>query len=184
MATGTRTEWPQTVVVGRIVKPHGLRGEVVVEVMSDVPERFSVGSDLLMIPESGGASSTIRIGGRRRHGAQLLVVVEGVEDREGAEALRGAWLEVGRDRVPAAPTGSYYYYQLLGCTCRDRRDGDLGSVVDVVEDGGGLLLVVRDGHRELLVPFVEAMVVRIDPDEGIIELDLPAGLLETCASTS
>ena len=72
----------------------------------------------------------------------------------------------------------------MNCRCHDRRHGELGKVVDVIEDGGGLLLEVADGERRLLVPFVRRYLVAVDRVERTIELDLPAGLIETCASRS
>lgn len=183
---------PPTVVVGRIVKPHGLRGEVVVEVLSDVPERLTRGSELLVAWEPPAAAApgaprrlTVEASrpGRSQGGA-VLVRFAGLADRDAAEGLRGAWLEVERASVPAAEPGTYYHWELLGCRCRDVTAGDLGEVVEVVEDGGGLLLVVSDGTRQVPVPFVESFLRSIDVAAGVIEVDLPPGLLETCASTS
>jgi 16S rRNA processing protein RimM len=96
--------------------------------------------------------------------------------------LRGATFEVERNRVPDAPQGSYYYFELVGCACRDVEKGNLGSVTGVLEDGGGLLLRVQDGDREILVPFVEDFITDIDVSKGMIELELPKGLIETCTS--
>jgi 16S rRNA processing protein RimM len=107
----------------------------------------------------------------------------GVADREAAAALRGGWLEIERSLVPPAPPGTYYRYELLGCRCMDS-GVDLGEVVEVVEDGGGLLLVVSDGSREVPVPFVARFLRRVDVAGGRIEVALPPGLIEACASRS
>ena len=88
----------------------------------------------------------------------------------------------------AAPAGrmggSRCHREQYGCRCRDAAAGDLGEVVDLVEDGGGLLLVVDDGQRRVPVPFVRAFLRRVDPEGREIELELPPGLLEACASRS
>ncbi|HEX5720466.1 MAG TPA: ribosome maturation factor RimM, partial [Thermoanaerobaculia bacterium] len=103
--------------------------------------------------------------------------------RDQAEELRDALLEVDRSDVPDAPAGTYYWYQLLGCRCRV--DGeDLGEVTDLVEDGGGLLLVVSKDGRQVPIPFVRSFLKEVDVERGRIELDLPEGLLEACASGS
>ncbi len=120
----------------------------------------------------------------RPHRGRALVEFEGIDDRAAAEKLRGLGLAVEAAEVPPPPAGSWYHYQLLGCRCRDRAAGDLGAVVDLVEDGGGLLLVVDDGRRRLPVPFVSEFLRRVDPEAGVIEVELPPGLVETCASTS
>lgn len=177
------------VEVGRVLGAHGVRGEVAVESFSDVPERFAAGSELLAVPGAGGATRStpprrLLVEAVRPHRGGLLVRFREVEDRDAAEALRGALLEVPREAVPAPPEDTWYHFQLVGCRCRDARRGDLGEVVEVVEDGGGVLLVVEGEGRRLLVPFVREVVREVDTEEGRIELDLPEGLIEACASKS
>jgi 16S rRNA processing protein RimM len=112
-----------------------------------------------------------------------VVRFEGCDGCEGAEALRGLDLEVPRAEVPSAPSGTYYQYELLGCRCRN--DGvELGRVVEVVEDGGGVMLIVEGEGRRVPVPFVKQFLLDVDVARGQIDLALPPGLLETCASTS
>lgn len=175
------------VEVGRVLGPHGVRGEVAVESFSDVEERFSPGAELLTAPRPG-LPPRLTVETVRPHRGALLVRFAGVADRDAADALRGAVLEVPREAVPAPPEDTWYHFQLQGCRCRDARLGDLGEVTAVIEDGGGVLLAV-DGpyqgeRRRLLVPFVRAFVREVAPDEGRIELDLPEGLIEACASRS
>ncbi len=176
----------ETVEVGRVVRPHGIAGEAVVEPLTDVPGRFAAGAELLAsLPGAlEGAVSRLTVESCRPHRGRLLVRFAGVGDRDEVEALRGAVLEVPLSAVPVPPADTWYYFQLAGCRCRDRRHGDLGEVADVVEDGGGVLLVIDDGSRRLPVPFVRGMIREIDPDGRRIELDLPEGLLEACASKS
>jgi 16S rRNA processing protein RimM len=181
----------QRVAVGRVVRPHGLRGEVVVEVLSDVPERFDPGSELQLVRETRearqagqpGKPRPVVVATRRPHRAGALVRFEGFADRDHAEELRGAWLEIDESRVPAAPAGTYYHFQLMGCRCSAGGE-DLGRVVDLLEDGGGLLLMVSDGERQVPIPFVARFLRRVDVEAGAIELELPPGLLETCGSRS
>jgi 16S rRNA processing protein RimM len=199
-----RTDLPETIAVGRILRPHGLRGEVAVEVLTDSPRRLAPGSSLLLVRE-GEPPVPMRVAARRgaapaaatgkgkalaadsrpsrpRRSFQLLRLA-GVEDRAAAEALRGAWLEIERSRVPAAPPGTYYHYELVGCRCVAAGEV-LGEVVEVVEDGGGVLLVVSDGRREVPVPFVARFLRAVDVERATIELELPPGLVEACASRS
>ena len=178
-----RRELPETVVVGRVGKPHGVRGEVTVEVASDVDERWSRGSRLqARVPGLGRQTLIVAESRPRKEG--LIVRFEGVEDRDQAEELRGIGLEVDRADVPPAPEGTYYFYELVDCECVDRRAGSLGHVVDVIEDGGGVLLEVRSDRGTLLIPFVLAYLESTDMERGRLELDLPEGLIETCTSTS
>jgi 16S rRNA processing protein RimM len=180
--------FPDTVLVGRVLRPHGVRGELVTEVLSDVPGRLDPGSSLLVTDEEGrhaGPSLPRRltVAGFRPHKSGALLRFEGIDDRDRAAELRGAWLAVERSAVPPAPEGTFYHYQLLGCRCR--ADGeDLGVVVDLLEDGGGLLLIVEKDGRRLPVPFVQSFLRSVDVAAGAIELELPPGLIEACESTS
>jgi len=174
---------PETVIVGQIRKPHGLRGEVVVEILSDVPDRFVSGRALRMVAVDGSARER-RIEKVRVNGSRAIVLFDGSHTRDDAEALRGRHLEVSRRDVPGAEAGSYYQYELLGCVCSDVKAGELGEVVGLVEDGGGILLrVSRDGET-VLVPFVAAFVEHIDIEAGTISVALPEGLIETCTFRS
>jgi 16S rRNA processing protein RimM len=179
---GSRADLPETITVGRILRPHGVRGEVVVEVLSDVPGRFAPGSEVLAARE-GERQVTLKVAVSRDHKSGVVARFSGFDDRDGAESLRGMWLEVLRSGVPAAPSGTYYHYELLGCRCFTA-EGELGRVVELLEDGGGLLLVVDDSERRVPIPFVQGFLRKVDVADGSIELDLPPGLLDVCASKS
>jgi 16S rRNA processing protein RimM len=173
-------ELPDFVLVGRIVRPHGLAGEVVVESESHVEERFDPGATMRL---GGARGRRVEVVDSRPFGDRLLVRFAGFADRTSVEGLRGLELVIERGEVPAAPQGSFYYFELIGCACFDRKLGELGSVRALHEDGGGTLLEVERGERRLLVPFVEAFVLKIDIASRRIDLDLPPGLVDVCAST-
>jgi 16S rRNA processing protein RimM len=181
-----RDDLPETVAVGRVLRPHGIRGEVMVEVLSDVPARFRKGSRVQGV-RAGAPPVALTVAAGRLHKTGAVVRFEGYEDRDRAETLRGLDLEVPRAEVPKAPRGTYYQYELLGCLCRDvskDRGEELGKVVEVVEDGGGVLLVVEGEGRRVPVPFVKAFLKRVDVARGRIDLALPEGFLEACESRS
>jgi len=177
-----RADLPERVAVGRVLRPHGLRGEVVIQVLSDVPGRLWPGASVLGVREDRPPIPLV-VETRRDHKTGAVVRFVGCRDRDQAEALRDLLLEVERSQVPEAPEGTYYWYQLIGCRCEAGGE-DLGEVVDLVEDGGGLLLVVSDGERDVPIPFVRSFLKTMDVERGRIELDLPPGLLEVCASRS
>jgi 16S rRNA processing protein RimM len=176
---------PERVAVGRVLRPHGLKGEVVVEVLSDVPGRLDPGERLLASRPGGKESPprTLTVASSQPHKTGARVRFEGITDVDGAEALRNLTLEVERSQVPPAEPGTYYYFELLGCRCFDGGE-DLGEVVDLVEDGGGLLLIVAGDVGNVPVPFVERFLRGVDVAAKRIDLELPPGLLETCASRS
>jgi len=174
------------VAVGTVLRAHGVRGEVLIAPDSENPARFGTGSELFA--RTGQGSRRLKIASGRRHRGMQLVRFAEVLDRNGAEALRGAVLEVSQDDVPAAADGAFYYFQLVGCRVVDGALGDLGEVTDVVEDGGGVLLEVGDAssgaRRPLLVPFVSDLLPEVNVAERLIRSELPEGLVEACGSTS
>ena len=188
-ASTTDAPPPTSVIVGEIRRPHGVRGEVVVEPQTDRPDRFRPGSELWVTdPGEAAPPRVVRVAASRSYREVLLVRFEGLEDRDAVEPLRGTRLEAepgeAAELEGVLEEGTFFYYQLHGCRCRDRGHGELGEVVDVVEDGGGLLLVVEGERGRLPVPFVRALVTEVDVEDKRIELDLPPGLIEACTSRS
>lgn len=175
--SSTEVEGGERILVGRVRRPHGVKGAVMVESLTDRPQRFAVGSRLLA---GAGSGERLTVESSQPHRGALLVRFEGVADRDAAEALRGTELAVLEREVPEPPEDTWYHFQLVGCRCRDAAAGDLGEVVDVVDDGGGQILLVDDGERRLPVPFVKAFVRRIDVAAREIEVELPPGLVEIC----
>lgn len=182
MSSKSSTDAGENVLVGRVRRPHGIRGAVVVESFTDNEERWRAGSELLAT--GGVPGGTLTVAAAQPHRGAMMVRFEGYEDRDGAETLRGVELSVPLAAVPPPEEGSWYQFQLLGCRCHEASAGDLGEVVDVVEDGGGLLLVVDDGVRRLPVPFVRDFLARVDVEAKRIEVALPEGLIETCGTAS
>lgn len=162
------------VVVGRVLKAHGLRGEVVVESLSDVPGRFDAGVTM----RADGTPRTIA--SSRPHQGRVLVTFEGIGDRTAAEALRGATLTA----PPADVSGSetYYAHELVGMAVVLEDGTWLGDVVDLVDipssAGYDLLEIDTDGHRWLL-PAADELVEVADADgvDVLCVIDPPAGLL-------
>jgi 16S rRNA processing protein RimM len=180
----SRRKLPERVAVGLVRRPHGVRGEMVVEPLSEVPGRLAPGAEVEAFDPRGGRLGTLRVTAYRPFKDAALLCFAEIADRDAAEPLRGATLEIDRSRVPPAPDGGFYYFELIGCRCSDRTAGELGEVVRVTEDGGGHLLWVQ-GERGLLpVPLVRHFLAEVDIAAGRIELDLPEGLIETCGSTS
>ncbi|MGY1812158.1 ribosome maturation factor RimM [Blastococcus sp. SYSU D00820] len=172
---------PDTVVVGRIGRPHGVRGEVTVEVRTDDPDqRFVPGARLLTEPADRGPLTVV---GRRWHREVLLLVLEGpagpVDSREAAEAIRNTELHVPVTELPALEDPeSFYDHQLVGLAARLTDGTVLGEVTAVRHEGADLLVVRRTGRGDLLVPFVTAIVPTVDVAGGFLVVDPPEGLLD------
>ncbi|MEJ8279189.1 ribosome maturation factor RimM [Pseudonocardia spirodelae] len=169
------------VLVGVVVRVHGLRGEVVVEPRTDSPaERFAVGSVLQGRRPRGAAPGPLTVAGARAHSGRWLVLFEGVADRNAAEELRGVQLLLSTAALaePEDPE-EFHVHRLTGLRAELADGTAAGTVTDVVHGPGGSLLVVRRpaGH-DALVPFVEAIVPTVDLDGGRVVLDPPEGLLD------
>jgi 16S rRNA processing protein RimM len=170
------------VVVGRIGRPHGVRGEVTVEVRTDDPDlRFAPGSVLRTEPPGRGP---LTVAGSRWHREVLLLRLTGpdgveVESREAAETLRDTELHVPVDELPELEDpDTWYDHQLVGLRAELTDGTPLGEVTAVRHEGAELLVVRREGGRELLVPFVASIVPTVDPAAGRVVVDPPEGLLD------
>jgi 16S rRNA processing protein RimM len=165
-------------VVGRILRPHGVRGEVVVEVTTDDPgQRYELGSVLVTEPSSAGP---LTIDGVRPHQGRLLVTFEGIEDRDEAEELRGVRLCVDSADVEAPDDPDEFHdFQLVGLAAVDVAGQPIGEVLRVEHNPGHEMLVLRltDG-RQALVPFVTAIVPEVDVAGGRMVLTPPEGLFD------
>jgi 16S rRNA processing protein RimM len=167
------------VVVGRVGKPHGIRGEVTLDVRTDEPERrFAPGTTLRAEAPAGAdrRPATLTVARARWHQSTLLVAFEEIEDRNAAEAVRGTVLHatLGRDETPEDPD-EYYDHQLVGLAVVDLDGTALGEVKAVVHGSAQDLLTVRtaDG-RDALVPFVSALVPEVDLAAGrLVVADRP-----------
>jgi 16S rRNA processing protein RimM len=164
-------------LVGTVRRPHGLRGEVSVEVATDFPERFVPGS-ILYWGESP-RRRLLKLLSARRHGARILMFFEGIAGVEAARALAGGELCVPVEEVVPAPADFYYSYEVEGWPCFDTAGRLLGVARHLGETAAGpLLFVETPARKEALVPFVHPIVVAVDRVGRRIVLDLPEGLLE------
>ncbi|AFM16700.1 16S rRNA processing protein RimM [Mycolicibacterium chubuense NBB4] len=168
-------------VIGRVVKAHGVTGEVVVEIRTDDPEnRFAPGGTLRGRAPRGGAEREYTVESVRAHGGRLLMRFAGVADRDSADRLRGTVFLVDSGALPPIDDPDEFYdHQLEGMAVSTVDGRRVGTVSEVLHTAAGELLAVRDAEdREVLVPFVSAIVVSVSLAEKAIEIDPPEGLLE------
>ncbi|SCG69909.1 16S rRNA processing protein RimM [Micromonospora coxensis] len=180
-------------IVGRVGKPHGIRGEVTVEVRTDEPEaRFAPGMVLRTVPGATPAAPASGPGEQfqvpaelviefaRFHQGRMLVAFEGVYDRDVAEALRGTLLGVdSADVAPPEDPEEWNDHQLVGLAVVTRDGERLGEVARIDHAPASDLLVLRRPEgRDALIPFVKAIVPEVDVAGGRVVVDLPAGLLD------
>jgi 16S rRNA processing protein RimM len=167
-------------VVGRVAKAHGITGEVVVDIRTDDPEtRFAPGTTLRGRPAKGGPERSYVVDSARAHGGRLLVRLDGVADRNSADALRGTiFLVDSEDLPPIEDPDEFYDHQLEGLRVVTTAGQPVGTVTEVLHTAAGELLAVRADESEVLVPFVSAIVTSVSLADQTIEIDPPEGLLE------
>lgn len=166
--------------IGRLTKAHGLKGALKVEMYTDDPDkRFAPGAAFtLQVPTtSPWHGKTLTLVELRWYNGQPVAFFEGVTDREGAESLVKAILWIDRDPAEEPEDDAWYDFQLVGL--RAMRDGEeIGVVTRIDHFPAQDLLTIRVGERDVLVPFVAAIVPTVDVAAGTIVLTPPAGLLE------
>lgn len=172
--TSAGREW---LIVGRVRKPHGVHGEVLVEIITDFPERMEEGVRFGLGPEDGPSSfhEAHRV---RYHTGSWIVAVQGIRRREPVEEWRGQYIFLPEQTLDELPEGYFYEHHLVGLEVRLPDGTILGEVAGLDEGPGQTRLVVRKGQRDFLVPWVPEIVRRVDLEAGSIELDPPAGLLD------
>jgi 16S rRNA processing protein RimM len=166
------------VTVGRIVRPHGHRGAVVVQPETDFAgDRFREGAELLW--NRGGEVIAVRIAGSFEHQGRWVVTFDGVGTMDDAETLRGLELRVPESALHALPPGAYYVHDLEGCEVVTTSGAAIGRVLRI-EFGAAQPLLVVDGGAggEVLVPMTELTCRRVDTAAKRIVVELPGGLVE------
>ena len=174
------SEW---LLVGRVARAHGNRGQVIVNPDTDFPdERFMVGQPLRI--EQAGRTAGRRITSVRFHQGRPVVGLEGIDTMDDAEALAGAELKIDTSSIAPLPPGTFYHHDLMGCDVRDTADRPIGTVVRVDGPIDRSILAVNGARGEILIPLVSNICVKVDPAARMIVVDAPEGLLEVNERTS
>ena len=164
-------------LVGRIARAHGNKGEVIVNLETDFAEdRFKVGN--VVVVEHGGESVERRIASARFQQGRPIVALEGVTTMSEAEALAGAEMKIAASSLPPLPANTFYRHDLVGCDVTDTEGRTIGRVTGVEGPLEQSRLVVASDRGELLIPMVEGICVKVDPVAKTIVVDPPEGLLE------
>lgn len=165
------------VLVGRIARPHGLRGQVVVNPETDfIEDRFSPGAALWTRSDRG--DERLVVSSARVQGGRPILAFEGVSTIEQAERLAGLELRVPEEVLQPLEAGAYYQHQLVGCVVETTAGERVGLVTKVDAGLGGSVLTIAGPRGEVLIPFAADICVGIDVGARRITIDPPEGLLE------
>lgn len=151
----------ELIAIGKILKPFGVKGEVRVSSLSDVPGRFERLREVTLVTPSGRALVTAVTRVRADRGS-YVVALDALSSPEQAAEFRGALIKIPREQVPALPAGQYYEFDLLGMTVSDEAGRLLGTLEEVLDTGSNRVFVVRGGGGEILIPGITEAVANVD----------------------
>ena len=166
---------PEYLVVGYLRRPHGLHGEMVMEVHTDFPERLKPGIDVFI----GDSHQKQVIAGARFHNEGLLIKFHDVETPEHAGRYRNQSVYVATADRPVLPDGQYYHHELIGFNVIDEKEQSIGTLVEIMQTGANDVYVVRraDG-REVLLPVIASVVIAVETGNRQIRVRPIPGLLD------
>ena len=158
--------------VGVIERPRGLKGEVKALPLTDFPERFEPGARVFI---DGESRCVVRCNWQS---GRVYLQLDGIADRESAEALRGELIEIPDAERPQTDEPFWYLDEIEGLQVLTREGSPLGSIREVLRTGANDVYVVdRGDRRDVLVPALSDVILRVDLDEGTMTVDLPDGLM-------
>lgn len=172
-SSGSPDGEPVYLVVGFLRRAHGLRGEIIMDLHTDFPERFQSGRKLFV----GEEHKPITLSNARPHAKGMLVKFKGVETPEDAGLLRNQWVYISSTDVPSLPEGKLYQHELFGFRVVDENGDSLGDLVEIIETGANDVYVVRDeSGKEILLPAIPSVVLETDPSRRVMRVHLLEGL--------
>jgi 16S rRNA processing protein RimM len=172
--TGDAAE-PRFIAIGRITRPHGIRGDVLVEVLTDFPERFET---LPTVYVGDALEADVRqIRTARWHNDRVLLSLEGCEDRTAAEQLRGLLVQIPIEEAMPLPEDEYYPHELVGLDVITVEGEELGRISEVIFTNANEIYVVIGPRGQILLPAIADVIEQVDLEQGRILVNLMEGLV-------
>src|SRR5574341_480670 len=172
-ASGSPSGEPVYLVVGFLRRPHGVRGEIIMDLHTDFPERMKSGRKLWI----GEEHKLLRLTSARKHQSGMLIKFKGIETPEDAAAYRNQWVYVKATEVPPLPEDQIYQHELFGFDVVDESGNPLGELVEIIETGANDVYVVRDDSgKEILLPAIPSVILDLDPARRLMRVHLLEGL--------
>jgi 16S rRNA processing protein RimM len=172
-SSGSPAGEPVYLVIGYLRRPHGVRGEIIMDLHTDFPERIKPGRNVLI----GESHQPLTLDTVRPHADGLLVSFRGVDTPEDAGRHRNQWVYVKASEVPPLPEGKHYQYELIDLDVVDENGNPLGKLVEILETGANDVYVVRDDDgREILLPAIPPVILDLDMDRRCLRVHLLEGL--------
>ena len=173
---------PELIAIGRIRRPHGIRGEVVVDLLTDSPDVLLASGRRVLVgtvggrPDPGGAE--LNIAASRPFKDSWLIKAREIADRNAAELWRDRYLLLPQDELPPPADDQVYIHDLIGMRVQEVSGAPVGTVAEVYELPQGLMLEIDGERKGALIPFRDEVVTSVDAAQRLIIIDPPLGLLE------
>jgi 16S rRNA processing protein RimM len=171
--SGSPTGEPVHLVIGFLRRPHGVSGEIIMDIHTDFPERIKSGRKVLI----GEKKQPHTFDTVREHKDGLLVSFRGIDTPEDAGKFRNQWVYVKATDVPPLPEGQVYKYQLVGLDVVDDNGNALGKITEILETGANDVYVVKnDAGKEILLPAIPSVILNTDMEQRVMKVHLLEGL--------
>lgn len=179
-STPSAPEQPPFLLLGRVLRPHGIRGELRIEVFTAYPERIVAGMTVAIGPDPRDPTTAIdyEITQVRAHQKYLILRVEGVPDRSAADLLREQHVMIALENAVPLDDDEVYLYQIIGLAVHTQDGETIGTVTEIIETGANDVLIVHGPRGEILLPFIDDCVLDVDVDGGRITVNLMEGLVD------
>jgi 16S rRNA processing protein RimM len=166
---------PVFVVIGKFRRPHGIKGELVMTVLTDFPDLVQPGQSIYL----GEGYTPYQVKSTRWHGGDLLVALEELPDRTAVEIFRNIMVYMKAEDIPELPEGEYYIHQLVGLDVITDKGQALGKIKEVLVTGANdVYLVENDEGKEILLPVIEEVILEIDHQSEKVLVHILPGLLD------
>lgn len=166
---------PNYMLIGRVLRPHGVRGEIRAEILTSVPDYFD--SEQLYLGRRPTQLKPYEVEDVRFHQEKALLKLVGIDDRDVADSLRDLWIYLDRENALPLEEGEFYLYQLIGMNVVTDEGETLGQVTDTLQTGANDVFVVKGARGEILLPDIDGVVLSVDGEQGLITVHLVEGLI-------
>ncbi len=171
--SGSPNGEPVYLAVGFLRRPHGVHGEIIMDLHTDFPERLKPGRKLLVSEEH----KLMVVEGIREHQKGVIIKFNGIDTPEDAGKLRNTWVYIKASDAPPLPKGQIYQHELFGFQVVDDNNNPLGELVEIIETGANNVYVVRDASgKEILLPAIPSVILELDADRRLMRVHLLEGL--------
>jgi len=166
---------PDYLAIGHLRRPHGVHGEMVMEVLTDFPERIKKGIKVFV----GETHDVMTLDGARFHNEGMIIKFLDVNTPEDAGRLRNLWVYVTSADRPPLPEGRYYFHELIGLQVVDEKNELIGGLTEIIETGANNVYVVtRPDGREVLLPAIPSVILEVEMSRRLMRVHLLDGLVD------